>query len=76
MIKRVSHKDLLLLLGILVAAIIALTTVVYRDSPSEATRVLPSPKKTSSITKPVTIVKQFIEKVVFIAASHNSPSSR
>jgi hypothetical protein len=43
---RLSNKDILLLLGIVVAVIVTLTTVVYHREASAAQKI-PAPKKTS-----------------------------
>jgi hypothetical protein len=59
---RFSSKDLLLLLGILVAVIITLTTVVYRETALE--KETSAPKKSSLNTGP----KVMIEKLLGRAA--------
>ena len=44
---RLSHRDILLLIGIVVAVVITLTTVVYRDRMDAAKKEMVNPKKTS-----------------------------
>ncbi len=44
---RLSNKDLVLVIGIVVAALITLTALVYRNEISAAKHELVSPKKTS-----------------------------
>jgi hypothetical protein len=44
---RLSNRDLVLLLGIVVAVVITLTTLVYKDQVTNAMNEFRSPKKTS-----------------------------
>jgi hypothetical protein len=60
---KLSYKDFLLLLGILVAVIITLTTLVYKESLPEATQITPIPKKSSMNTTPSVVVKKLLRKV-------------
>jgi hypothetical protein len=78
MIKKFSYKDLLLLLGILVAVIVTLTTLVYKENSTEANSIAPAPPlpKASSMTEPLKIANKLFEKVVMISASQSAPSSR
>lgn len=60
---RLSSKDLLLLLGILVAVIITFTTWVYKENLPEATQTVPLLKKSSMNSTPSVIVKKLLRKV-------------
>jgi hypothetical protein len=60
---KLSHKDLLLLVGILVAVIIALTTVVFTETHPEATQIAPAPKKSSLNSGPAVVIKKVLERV-------------
>lgn len=60
---KLSSKDLLLLVGILVALIIALTTLVFKENLPEATQISPGPKKSSLHSAPSVVVRKMIEKV-------------
>jgi hypothetical protein len=44
---RLSNRDILLLIGIVVAVVITLTTVIYRDRLDTVKKEVISPKKTS-----------------------------
>jgi len=44
---RLSNRDILLLIGIVVAVVITLTTVVYRDRLDTVKKEVVTPKKTS-----------------------------
>lgn len=44
---RLSNRDILLVIGIVVAAIITLTALVYRDQQAAAKKEMLVPKKTS-----------------------------
>jgi hypothetical protein len=44
---RLSNRDILLLIGIVVAVVVTLTTVVYRDRLEAARKEIVTPKKTS-----------------------------
>lgn len=44
---RLSNRDILLLIGIVVAVVITLTTVIYRDRLETVKKEVVSPKKTS-----------------------------
>lgn len=44
---RLSNRDILLLVGIVVAVVVTLTAVVYRDQAAAAKREIQNPKKTS-----------------------------
>ena len=58
---KLSHRDLLLLLGILVALIIGLTTLVYQDSTTYG-RQTSTPAKSSLNNSPAVLVKKLLEK--------------
>ena len=61
---KLSHKDYLLALGILVAVIIMLTTLVYTETinPETKNRETP-PRKTGLHVSPSVILKKVIERV-------------
>ena len=59
---KLSHRDLLLLLGILVALIIGLTTLVYQESTNYG-RQTSTPAKSGLNSSPAVMVKKLIEKV-------------
>ena len=59
---KFSHKDLLLLIGILVAAIIAFTTLVYRDQTGENKQT--TTQKRSMNTSTSIIVKKLVRKTI------------
>ncbi len=44
---RLSNRDIVLLIGVVVAVVITLTTVVYRDRLEAARKEIAPPKKTS-----------------------------
>jgi len=44
---RLSNRDILLLVGIVVAVVITLTTVIYRDRLDTVKKEVAAPKKTS-----------------------------
>lgn len=44
---RLSNRDILLVIGIVVAAVITMTALVYRDQAAAAKREIVTPKKTS-----------------------------
>ena len=60
---RFSYRDLLLFLGIAVAVIIALMTVIYRDNLPEATKTTPVPQKSSLNSAPAVVIHKFLKKV-------------
>lgn len=64
---RLSDKDLLLALGILVAVIITLTTLVFRDRLPENKTSESTPPKTSLNAVPAVLLKKALEKVDFNA---------
>ncbi|NJN41665.1 MAG: hypothetical protein HC811_04930 [Flammeovirgaceae bacterium] len=61
-------KILLLLLGIIVALVITLTTWVYMDKPEA---VSPSPDTPSSMSKPTTAFQKIIGIVPFLVKLKN-----
>ena len=61
---KLSHRDLLLLLGILVAAIIGISTIVYQTSPN-VTKRKPFPGKSELKAVPAVVVKKLLERVRF-----------
>ncbi|HMJ67553.1 MAG TPA: hypothetical protein VK508_01590 [Cyclobacteriaceae bacterium] len=44
---RLSNRNILLVIGIVVAVVVTLTTLVYKDRQSAEKQGLPTPKKTS-----------------------------
>jgi hypothetical protein len=59
---KFSYKDLLLILGILVAVVITLTTLVHIESRPEAAKTTPVPK-TSLNANPAVVIQQLLKKV-------------
>lgn len=55
--KRLSYKDLIIALGVLVAAVIILTTVVFSDAKKESVKVAPGKK-----VKPAAIFNTLVRK--------------
>ena len=60
---RLSNRDILLLIGIVVAIVITLTTVVYRDRAETARKAIPA-KKTS--------MAFVVRKVIELIGTHSS----
>jgi hypothetical protein len=62
---KLSHKDLLLLIGILVAVIIALTTLVYRED-ATGTKQSATPQQKSNIdASPSVMVERLLSRIDF-----------
>jgi hypothetical protein len=61
---RLSNRDILLAIGIVVAAIITLTALVYRDQQAAAKKEIQVPKKTSMAT--------IADRLIEIIGKHNS----
>ena len=61
--KGISDKDLLLLAGIVVAVIVALTTWVYTDRPAETSR-FSAPKNPAPISAPAATVKKIAGEIL------------
>ena len=59
---KFSYKDLLLVAGIVVAIIIALTTWVFTENLPEASKSMPPSKKSSLNIAPSTMIKRIVEK--------------
>jgi len=59
---KLSHKDLILLIGIAVAVVIAFTTWVYRDMRSNASLTKPQEKKTSLEIPATSMIQKLIRK--------------
>ena len=59
---RFSHKDLVLVIGILVAAIIAFTTLVYQDQTGENKQTT-TQKRTMNTATSVIVNKLFRETI-------------
>ena len=58
---KITHKDLILMAGVLVAMIIAITTwMLYNPSQSESLQLLPKPKFSSGV--PAKIGKVLLHK--------------
>ena len=70
---RLSHKDYLLALGILVAAIIMLTTLVYTEvaNPESKNREVTPQRKTGLNVSPSVLLKKVFEKVDFKSLAKN-----
>lgn len=68
---RLSSKNLLLILGVVVAIVVTLTTIVYRDQASTTKREMqaPAPKKTSQNSTAHRILK-FLSHQVQVKATH------
>ena len=66
---RLSNKDIVLIIGIVVAVIITVTTVVYREHLFASAREMLAPRKTSMSST----AQQFIE---FIGKHSNVKHSR
>jgi hypothetical protein len=61
---RLSNRDILLMIGIVVAVVITLTTIVYRDQMEAAKKEIAVPKKTSMIT--------VVQKLAQLIGKHNN----
>jgi len=59
---KLSHKDLILLIGIVVAVVIAFTTWVYTDMKSNASLTKPQEKKTSLEIPASSMIQKLIRK--------------
>ena len=64
---RLSHKDYLLALGILVAVIVLLTTLVYTETlnPETKNRENPPQRKTGINVSPSVVIKKIFDRVDF-----------
>lgn len=64
---KLSHKDYLLALGILVAVIVMLTTLVYKDTinPESKNKENTPQQKTGFNVSPSVLLKKVFEKVDF-----------
>ena len=64
---KLSHKDYLLALGILVAVIVMLTTLVYTETlnPETKNRETPPQRKTGLHVSPSVILKKAFDRVDF-----------
>ncbi|MBK5277764.1 MAG: hypothetical protein JJE09_02765 [Bacteroidia bacterium] len=71
---RLSHKDYLLALGILVAVIVMLTTLVYTETlnPESKNDRPPVPGKTGLRVSPSVIIKKIVGDVNFKSLSHKN----
>lgn len=74
---KLSHKDYLLALGILVAVIVMFTTIVYTEAthPESKNKEVTPQLKTSLQVSPAVILKKVIERVDLKAFAKN-PQSR
>ena len=59
---KLSHKDLILLIGIIVAVVIAFTTWVYTDMKSNASISKPQERKTSFEIPASSVIQKLIRK--------------
>ena len=68
---KLSHKDYLLALGVLVAVVVMLTTVWYTDASNQETKnyQTPSKPKVDLNSAPSVVLKKFIEKMDFKSLS-------
>jgi len=66
---RLSNRDIVLVIGIVVALVVTLTTLVYRDQLEAAKREVAAPKRTSMVSA----AYKFIE---FIGRHSNVKHSR
>jgi uncharacterized membrane protein len=73
---KLSHKDYLLLLGIVVAAIVMFTTLVYTEAtnPESKNKEVTPQLKTGLQVSPKVILKKVIERVDLKAIIKNSQS--
>ncbi len=73
---KLSHKDYLLLLGIVVAAIVMFTTLVYTEAtnPESKNKEVTPQLKTGLQVSPKVILKKVIERVDLKAVIKNSQS--
>jgi len=60
---RLSHKDFILLIGILVAAVIVLTTWMYRDHQPKTGIVQPQVKKETLHSATSMVIDKLIKKI-------------
>ncbi|MEJ0029642.1 MAG: hypothetical protein WDO15_04430 [Bacteroidota bacterium] len=67
---RLSNRDIILLIGIVVAIVITLTTVVYRDHMEAARKEIITPKKTSMA---MVVVRKLVD---FIGTNSSVTHSR
>jgi hypothetical protein len=73
---KLSYKDFLLLVGVLVAVIIALTTWVYTENLPEATQMTPPSKKSSLMANPSAVVQKLLDHVGKTPLAHKPSVSR
>jgi hypothetical protein len=67
---KLSHKDLILLIGIVVAVVIAFTTWVYSDMRSNASIAKPQEKKTGlHVPAATSLIDKLIRKTESTALS-------
>ncbi len=71
---KLSHKDYLLALGILVAVIVMLTTLVYTETinPESKNRENPPQRKTGFNVSPSVVLKKVFERVDFKSLTHKA----
>ena len=62
---KLSHKDYLLALGILVAVVIMLTTLVYTETVNPETKTEAPQRKTGLNVSPSVIMKKIFDRVDF-----------
>ena len=60
---RLSNRDIVLVIGIVVALVVTLTALVYRDKLETAKRRMPAPKKTSMNATANKLIEFFSSKV-------------
>jgi hypothetical protein len=60
--KKLSHKDLIIALGIAVAAIIIITSIYFKDSAIQSDRSSSQPVPTGK-AKPTVLVKKVLERL-------------
>jgi len=60
--KKLSHKDLIIALGVAVAAIILVTSIYFKDGAGQRERSSTQPLPREK-TKPTVLVKKVLEKL-------------
>jgi hypothetical protein len=69
--KKLSHKDFILLIGILVAVVIAFTTWVYRDMQSNASLAKPQEKKADVSISASSLIQKLVKKTEILTSKNH-----